>query len=114
MSRYDFQHQLGSSHSPVTRRISLMQAIHLDAPLMGGLLVLVCVGLFVLYSASGQSMDTLMRQLVRITAGFAAMMVMAFISPRTYKRWTPWLFGIGLILLVGVLVTGTQAKGAQR
>ncbi|AUM13881.1 rod shape-determining protein RodA [Ketobacter alkanivorans] len=114
MSRYDYQHQLGSGHSPVTKRISIMQAIHLDAPLMGGLLVLVSVGLFVLYSASGQSMDTLMRQLVRIVAGFAAMMIMAFISPRTYKRWTPWLFGLGLLFLIGVLVTGTEAKGAQR
>ncbi|MEE2729526.1 MAG: rod shape-determining protein RodA [Pseudomonadota bacterium] len=114
MSRYDYKHQLGTSQSPVTRRISLMQAIHLDAPLLGGLLVLVCVGLFVLYSASGQSTDTLLRQLLRIVAGFAAMMVMAFIPPRTYKRWTPWLFGIGIILLIGVLVTGTEAKGAQR
>lgn len=114
MSRYDYRHQLGSNHSPVTKRISLMQAVHLDAPLMGGLLVLVCVGLFVLYSASGQSMDTLTRQLLRIVAGFAAMMVMAFIPPRTYKRWTPWLFGIGILFLVGVLVSGTEAKGAQR
>ena len=114
MSGYDYQHQLGSRHSPVTRRISLLQAIHLDAPLLGGLLVLVCVGLFVLYSASSQSMDTLMRQMVRIVAGFAAMMVMAFISPHTYKRWTPWLFGIGLLLLGGGLFSGAEAKGAQR
>jgi rod shape determining protein RodA len=114
MSRYDYKHQLGSSHSPVTKRIGIMQAVHLDAPLLGGLLVLISVGLFVLYSASGQSADTITRQLTRIIFGFISMMVMAQIPPRAYKRWTPWLFGIGLCLLIGVLVTGTEAKGAQR
>lgn len=113
MNQQDFKYQMDSS-APVTRRVGWMQAIHLDAPLLGGLLVLITVGLFVLYSASGQSMDTMTRQLVRIIVGFAAMMVMAFIPPRVYKRWTPWLFGIGLCLLTGVLVAGTEAKGAQR
>ncbi len=114
MSRYDYKHRLDSPSSPVTKPVSLLQAIHLDAPLMGGLLVLISVGLFVLYSASGGSMDTLLRQLTRIIIGWGAMMFMAQIPPRAYKRWTPWLYLIGIGLLVGVLVTGTEAKGAQR
>ncbi|MGB3622139.1 rod shape-determining protein RodA [Ketobacter sp. MCCC 1A13808] len=113
MSQSDFKYQLDSS-APVTRRVGIMQAIHLDAPLLGGLLVLITVGLFVLYSASGQSVDTMLRQMVRMVIGFAGMMTLAFIPPRVYKRWTPWLFGIGICLLIGVLVTGTEAKGAQR
>jgi len=43
MSQSDFKYQLDSS-APVTRRVGIMQAIHLDAPLLGGLLVLITVG----------------------------------------------------------------------
>ncbi len=114
MMKHDYKHQLDSFESPVTRRISLFQAIHIDPPLMGGLLVLISVGLFVLFSASGQSEATLMRQITRFIFGCIAMMVMAQIPPRVYKRWTPWLFTAGLLLLVGVLLSGTEAKGAQR
>lgn len=110
----DFQFRLDALRNPVTRRISLSQAMHVDLPLLGGILVLMCVGLFVLYSGSSQSVETLVRQLSRFAVGMAVMLVMAQIPPRTYKRWTPWLYGIGLGLLMAVLVAGAEAKGAQR
>lgn len=114
MSKRDFRHQLPSHGSPVTQRVNLMQAVHLDPPLMGGLLLLVCGGLFVLYSASGENTGMVWRQITRFSIGFPVMMVLAQIPPQTYKRWSPWLFGLGVMLLIAVLVTGTQAKGAQR
>ncbi|PCJ42356.1 MAG: rod shape-determining protein RodA, partial [Moraxellaceae bacterium] len=114
MSKNDFTRQFRSYGSPVTRRTSLLRSIHLDSPLLGGLLILLTVGLFVLYSASGEDIDTVRRQFVRIVIGLVVMMVMAQISPRSYQRWSPWLFGIGIGLLIGVLALGTQAKGAQR
>lgn len=114
MSRSDFRRQFRSHSSPVTRRTSLLQAVHLDATLLGGLFILVSMGLFVLYSASGENMGTVMRQVTRVVIGLVVMMVMAQIPPRSYKRWSPWLYGIGIGLLIGVLVLGTQAKGAQR
>ncbi|MCG8671188.1 MAG: rod shape-determining protein RodA [Pseudomonadales bacterium] len=114
MSKRDFRHQLQSHGSPVTQRLNLMQAVHLDPPLLGGLLLLISGGLFVLYSASGENMDMVWRQITRFAIGFPIMMVLAQISPQTYKRWSPVLFAIGIILLIAVLVTGTQAKGAQR
>lgn len=110
----DFRFRLDALRDPVTRHLNLSQAVHVDLPLLGGLLVLMCVGLFVLYSGSGQSMDTIMRQVSRFALGLAIMLVMAQIPPRTYKRWTPWLYGVGTLLLIAVLVMGTEAKGAQR
>lgn len=110
----NFQFRMDALRSPVTRRLSLSQAVHVDLPLLGGLLVLMCVGLFVLYSGSSQSMDTIVRQLSRFAVGTAVMLVMAQIPPRTYKRWTPWFYGIGTGLLIAVLVAGAEAKGAQR
>ena len=61
----NFQFRMDALRSPVTRRLSLSQAVHVDLTLLGGLLVLMCVGLFVLYSGSSQSMDTIVRQLSR-------------------------------------------------
>lgn len=114
MSKRDYRHQLPSHGSPVTQRVNLMQAVHLDPPLIFGLLVLICGGLFVLYSASGENVDLVWRQVTRLAIGFPVMMVLAQISPQTYKRWSPWLFALGVLLLVAVLVSGAQAKGAQR
>ena len=93
----EFQFRLDALRDPVTRRLSLSQAVHIDLPLLGGILVLMCVGLFVLYSGSGQSTETILKQMTRFALGFAVMVVMAQIPPRTYKRWTPWLYAIGQI-----------------
>ncbi len=110
----NFQFKVDSLRTPVSHRMSLSQIVHLDMPLLGGLLVLMTVGLFVLYSGSGQSLDTVVRQISRMAIGLAVMMTLAQIPPRTYKRWTPWLYGIGILLLIAVLVGGSHAKGAQR
>lgn len=96
------------AHGPLAR------GLHLDVPLLVGLLLLSAVGLIVLYSASGQNMDVIVRQLIRLGAGFAMLLVLAQIPPQQVARWTPWLYGIGLLLLLAVLVMGEVGKGAQR
>jgi len=95
-------------HSP------LIRGLHIDVPLMVGLLLLSAVGLVVLYSAGGQSTDVLARQAIRMAAGFAAMLVLAQMPPQQFARWTPWVYGIGMFLLAAVLVMGEIGKGAQR
>lgn len=93
---------------------SLAYRLHLDVPLVLGLLVLSAFGMLVLYSAGGQSEDLLARQAIRLAVGFGVMFVVAQIAPVHYRFWTPWLYGIGLALLVLVLVVGLVGKGAQR
>jgi len=114
MSKQDYLHQLPPHERVVTKRLPLLQAIHLDGPLIGGLLLLTTAGLFVLYSASGEDMHTVTKQLSRLAIGFPLMMILAQVPPHSYKRWTPWIYTIGLLLLASVLLTGIQAKGAQR
>ena len=92
----------------------LIRGLHIDVPLMVGLLLLSAVGLVVLYSAGGQSTDVLARQAIRMAAGFAAMLVLAQMPPQQFARWTPWVYGIGMFLLAAVLVMGEIGKGAQR
>ena len=113
MSQREFFRQMpgqtGASLSP-----GLAERIHLDAPLLAGLLLLMLGGLTVLYSAGGESMELIVRQCIRFGAGLTAMFVLAQFPPRSYRFWAPVIYTVGLVLLVLVLVAGTEAKGAQR
>lgn len=90
------------------------QILHLDWPLLIGLLVLVGIGLIILYSASNQDLGSITRQGVRIGIAFLVMWVLAQIPPTTYQVWAPWFFTISLLLLLAVLALGVIGKGAQR
>ncbi len=113
MSQREFIRQMpgqtGASLSP-----GLAVRLHLDPPLLVGLLLLMFGGLTVLYSAGGESMDLVVRQCIRFGAGLTVLFLLAQIPPRSYRFWAPVIYSIGLVLLVLVLVVGTEAKGAQR
>lgn len=103
---------LTSSNDP--RNAGLFYRIHIDLPLLTGIALLCCFSLIVLYSASGQDMAIIKRQLIRLGAGFGALVILAQIPPSIFRKWSPWLYLIGIMLLVAVLVMGTMGKGAQR
>lgn len=88
--------------------------LHLDPPLLFALLALSALGLMILYSASGQNLDMVLRQGVRLAISFAVLLVLAQIPPQQLRLWSPWLFAAGTALLVVVLLIGTVGKGAQR
>lgn len=100
--------------SQPARPTGLLAFLHLDLPLLTGLLVLTGVGLFILYSAGDQSMDMIYRQLIRFAAAYTAMVVLAQIHPDDMRRWSPWLFVISIMFLVAVILFGESGKGAQR
>ncbi|HHC71467.1 MAG TPA: rod shape-determining protein RodA [Thiotrichales bacterium] len=93
---------------------ALFRRIHLDLPLLLGVTALAAVGLFVLYSASGESLESITRQGIRMGISFVVMLVLAQIHPHTLKRWTPAFYLGIVILLIAVLVMGEIGKGAQR
>jgi rod shape determining protein RodA len=95
-------------------RRTLAQRLHLDIPLLLGLLLWSGIGLAVLYSAGGQDTNLLARQGIRLAVAFTAMCVLAQVSPRHLFFWTPWLYAIGIVLLIVVLLFGDVAQGAQR
>jgi rod shape determining protein RodA len=95
-------------------RRTLAQRMHIDIPLLLGLLLLSGIGLAVLYSAGGQDTNLLTRQGIRLAVAFTAMFVLAQVSPRHLYFWTPWLYAVGIVLLVAVLAFGDVAQGAQR
>lgn len=92
----------------------MFQKLHIDVPLLAGLLALSAVGLIVLYSAGGQDAGLTARHAIRLLVAFGLMLVLAQIEPRHLFYWTPWLYVLGMLLLVAVLVFGDVGKGAQR
>ena len=108
-------HQLGElTPSNPNRRQGLLAVFHIDLPLLAGLLLLCGFGLVVLYSASGENLDQLQRQALRILLAFTVMLVVAQLNPATLRRWSPWLYLAGLLMLIAVLLFGEVGKGAQR
>ncbi len=93
---------------------TLAQRMHLDVPLLAGLVLLSALGLVVLYSAGGEDLQLVVRQGWRLVVAFALMFVVAQISPQILYRWAPWLYFAALALLVAVLLAGDVSQGARR
>ena len=85
----------------------------LDPTLCVTLAAIMFMGLGVLYSASGGDIGTVIRQLVRVGAGVAALVLMAGMAPKTWRLWTPWVFLASLALVTLVLFIG-EGRGVKR
>lgn len=110
----DFHRSVSPDQSGLRKQRSLWSYTHLDLPLLLLLLALCIAGLVILYSASGQDWAYVERQAIRMAAGFAALIFLAQVPPRVIMRVGPWLYLLGVALLVGVILFGVGAKGAQR
>jgi rod shape determining protein RodA len=111
MSSRDFVRSLPGGSLPNSRRLS---RIHLDPLLLAALLGVIGFGLVVLYSALGRDISAFDGQVVRIGAALFVMVVAAQFDPGFYLRWTPLLYGVGMLMLVAVLAFGVIVKGSQR
>jgi len=95
------------------KRQSFFAKIHLDWPLLIGILIISTLGLTILYSTK-QDIDIVERQILRLIIAGAIMIGIAQIPPRIFKTMAPWLYFLALILLSAILITGHISKGAQR
>jgi rod shape determining protein RodA len=96
------------------RNRAMFERLHIDLPLLIGVLLVMAFGLVVMYSASGQNLAMMDRQGMRMLLSLGVMLFLAQLSPRTYETLAPFLFFCGVALLVGVLLFGSTSKGAQR
>jgi rod shape determining protein RodA len=104
----------GLPASNPNRRQGVLAIVHLDLPLLTGLLLLCAFGLIVLYSASGEDLGVVFAQAKSLLVALIVMVAIAQVPPATLQRWSPWFYGIGVALLIAVLVFGDASKGAQR
>src|SRR3989344_7069614 len=87
---------------------------HIDSFLMGCLLFAMLIGLFVLYSASGESSDRVVSQFINILAALSVMWMAANIPPQHLERIALPLYILGLLLLLGVTLFGEISHGDRR
>ncbi|MFI4890889.1 MAG: rod shape-determining protein RodA [Steroidobacterales bacterium] len=93
----------------------LLRVLGLDGPLTGLLALIVCLGVMVVYSASGQNVKMVEHHLMNIAIAIAAMLALARLATPQYLRlFAPAAYAIGVALLIVVAVTGHIGKGAQR
>ena len=110
----DYVRQLPQGSSDMVAPPSLAMRFHVDVPLLLLLLALTTYGLFVLYSASGESMGAVVRQGRFFLIAYVVMILAAQISLARFARWSPLLYLVGVSALVAVAFVGVGAKGAQR
>jgi len=98
----------------LTGAARVLSALKIDGPLAVGLGLIAAYGLVVLYSASGQNTGTVVRTVMRLILGSIAMLVLARVNPNFLRRTSPWLYAVGVFLLVIVDAIGHIGMGAQR
>ena len=92
-----------------------LRALGLDGPLTGILAIILCIGVLVVYSASGQNIRMVEHHLANTAIAVAALLALARLaSPQYLRLFAPIAYVIGVLLLVVVAVTGHIGKGAQR
>lgn len=110
----DTQRLIERKAAPLSDMGRLMRRLHIDGPLLGGLLLICGFGLVVLYSAVSENMDLWISQCVRLGVAIFAMLLVAQLPPDLLRRWSPWGYLLGLGLLSMVLLLGEVGQGAQR
>ncbi len=103
---------INNRQKPIYKFIN--KSLYFDTPLLSLLLLLICLGLFILYSASNENINMLSRQAIRLALASAVMLMLACVPPHKYKMTTPWIYCFGVLLLVAVMIIGKIGKGAQR
>ena len=90
-------------------------ARRIDGPLMATLALIVALGATVVYSASGgASLGRVVDQMRNLAVAFAALWVLAQVSPQLLMRLALPLYLGGVALLLGVAVFGDVRNGARR
>ena len=98
-------------NKPITGSFNPFLYVVKDSILFFSLSLILSFGLFMLYSASGQSLNMVFRQLTYIFGGLILMMVIAHLRPSSYKNLLMHSYWLGIFLLVYVLIF--PAKGYE-
>ena len=86
----------------------------IDTPLLILLVLISSLGLLILYSSSGGSLNLVYRQMIHLGLATSVMLVIAQIPPIIMLRASPILMILGVFLLILVLFFGSSGGGAQR
>jgi rod shape determining protein RodA len=96
------------------RRFFLQTSQYIDSILMVAIFFSCLVGIFVLFSASGESVERVLLQIANMTTAFLFLWAAANTSPKYIERMAPPLYILGLLLLIAVALFGEISHGARR
>ena len=108
----DFQRSLPSYAAGAAS--SWYARIHVDPILLLLITGVVLFGLVILSSAVDGNDALFDAQVRRMGLAYAALIIAAQLPPAIYLRWTPFIYLVGLVLLILVLFVGVKVKGSQR
>ena len=104
-------YQLNTSFG--TRKFTLSKLL-IDPILVFSLLTILIFGLFVLFSASGQTVVMVMKQSIYVAIGLFLMFFISRLDQSVYKSFLMHLFWFGLILLIWVLLFPAEGYKTDR
>ena len=110
----DFQRRLPSYGASAGTNTIWSDRIHFDPILLLLITGVVLFGLVILSSAVDGNEALFDAQVRRIGVAYAALIIAAQLPPAMYLRWAPFLYLVGLGLLILVLFVGIEVKGSQR
>lgn len=113
MTNQDFKRQSDGLGSRVGNSKSIWRVIHTDPPLLVGIALICCFGLFVLFSASGGDTGVVQRQALTMVVGLVVMFMVAQFNVHFFRQWAPSMYAASLGLLGLVLLIGVEANGAK-
>ena len=95
-------------------RVAYRLGQHIDSILMSSILFTLLIGLFILYSASGESVGRVSAQLMNIVIAMSILWLVANVQPQFMERMALPLYLLGILLLIGVALFGNISHGARR
>ena len=95
------------------KKFSLSEFLR-DPLLVLSLFSLLIFGLFVLYSASSQSINMVFKQSIYIVIGLILMLIISRLDQSVYKSFLMHLFWVGLFLLTWVLILPAEGYEVNR
>ena len=101
-------------NSPLEAKESFFSKLLIDPILVLSLLSILIFGLFVLYSASGQSVNMVFWQAVYIGVGLIFMIFISKLDQSVYKSSLMHLFWPGIFLLLWVLIFPAEGYRTER
>ncbi|MEJ6683002.1 MAG: rod shape-determining protein RodA [SAR86 cluster bacterium] len=110
----DFVRRLPGGSFSQSKYGGLGRRVHLDFIVIALLMIISSYGLVVLYSAVGHESAPVISQLMKLSVATLVMLTMAQIPPVFYLRAAPWLYFLGIALLIMVLFFGYEVNGSAR
>ena len=112
--QYRFLRQSARDGLSIKHDSSRWTKLHLDPWLLCFLILNAVLGLMVVYSATAGDSGMVLRQATSFGVGFIVMFMCAQVPPKVYQAVSPYLYILGVALLLVVLAFGETRMGAKR